>query len=180
MQPLKCIEISIVARTALIKKHQVQLGWLLSTNLLLGDVSRNARQAQLTRQSREEVEDLDDLAAAWKEAGETGRAWGGRGFGGRGWLRNGQVESARDIILYNMSLSYGGKELIKEYGEAARSGGQTLKLIRGHRYGFLGNNGCGKTTLLRRFHNGTMPGFPRHMSTLLVGQVWQPFTYLPT
>ena len=29
---------------------------------------------------------------------------------------------------------------------------------------------AGKTTLLRRFAAGTMPGFPRHLRTLLVGQ----------
>jgi energy-coupling factor transporter ATP-binding protein EcfA2 len=67
-----------------------------------------------------------------------------------------------------MSLSYRGKELLKEYGEDTRGGGHTLKLIRGRRYGFLGDNGCGKTTLLRRFAAGTMPGFPRHLRTLLV------------
>ena len=67
-----------------------------------------------------------------------------------------------------MSLSYRGKELLKESGEDTRGGGHTLKLIRGRRYGFLGDNGCGKTTLLRRFAAGTMPGFPRHLRTLLV------------
>ena len=70
------------------------------------------------------------------------------------------MEQARDIIMYNMSLSYGGKELLQEHGEDARGGGNTLKLMRGRRYGFLGNNGCGKTTLLRRFAAGEWPAAP--------------------
>ena len=71
------------------------------------------------------------------------------------------------MLLYNLSLSYAGKVLIQSTPNGT---GQSFKLIRGHRYGFLGNNGCGKTTLLRRIASGALPGFPRHLRTLLVDQ----------
>lgn len=136
-----------------------------------GTLEAQLVQQQMTRDGQVEADDLDDLAAAWKLAGETGQKWGGRGFGGRGWLRNGQTENAKDIILYNLSLSYAGKVLLKMVaGGAGLSAGQTFKLMRGHRYGMLGNNGCGKTTLLRRISTGSLPGFPRHLRTLLVDQ----------
>ena len=136
-----------------------------------GTLQAQLVQQQITRDGQQDADDLDDLARAWKEAGETGRKWGGRGFGGRGWLRNGQTESAKDVILYNLTLSYAGKVLLKMLpGGAGLTAGQTFKLMRGHRYGFLGNNGCGKTTLLRRIASGALPGFPRHLRTLLVDQ----------
>jgi ATPase subunit of ABC transporter with duplicated ATPase domains len=134
-----------------------------------GSAEAAAAQHAMTQAGQVDVDDLDDLSSAWVEAGKTGRKWGGAGFGGRGWLQNGQVENARDIILYNVTLSYAGKLLI---GQRANDGlaGISLKLMRGHRYGLMGNNGCGKTTLLRRFASGSMPGFPRHLTTLLVDQ----------
>ncbi len=136
-----------------------------------GTLEAQLVQEQMTRDGQEDADDLDDLARAWKEAGETGRKWGGRGFGGRGWLRNGQTENAKDVILYNLTLSYAGKVLLKMLpGGAGLTAGQTFKLMRGHRYGFLGNNGCGKTTLLRRIASGALPGFPRHLRTLFVDQ----------
>lgn len=136
-----------------------------------GTLQAQLAQQQITRDGQQDAADLDDLARAWQEAGETGRKWGGRGFGGRGWLQNGQTESARDVILYNVTLSYAGKVLLKMLpGGAGLTAGQTFKLMRGHRYGFLGNNGCGKTTLLRRIASGALPGFPRHLRTLLVDQ----------
>ena len=136
-----------------------------------GTLEAQLAQQRMVAAGQADADDLDDLAQAWKLAGETGRKWGGAGFGGRGWLKNGQTESARDVILYNLSLSYAGQVLIKlTAGGAGMSSGQTFKLMRGHRYGFLGNNGCGKTTLLRRIATGALPGFPRHLRTQLVDQ----------
>ena len=35
-----------------------------------------------------------------------------------------------------------------------------MKLKRGHKYGLLGGNDCGKTTLMRSISNGQLEGFP--------------------
>ena len=46
----------------------------------------------------------------------------------------------------------------------------TLRLMQGRRYGLIGRNGVGKSTLLRRIGTGTLPGFPPHIR---VSQVFQ-------
>jgi len=46
----------------------------------------------------------------------------------------------------------------------------TLKLLNGHRYGVLGRNGVGKTTLLKRLARQSVPGFPTHLRCHLVDQ----------
>jgi ATPase subunit of ABC transporter with duplicated ATPase domains len=38
----------------------------------------------------------------------------------------------------------------------------SLKLVSGHRYGLIGENGVGKSTLLRRIAKQTLPGIPLH------------------
>lgn len=42
--------------------------------------------------------------------------------------------------------------------------------MQGRRYGLIGRNGVGKSTLLRRIGTGTLPGFPQHIR---VSQVYQ-------
>ncbi len=46
----------------------------------------------------------------------------------------------------------------------------TLRLIQGHKYGLIGRNGVGKTTLMSRIATGTLPGFPPHLRVALVAQ----------
>ncbi len=46
----------------------------------------------------------------------------------------------------------------------------TLKIVHGHRYAFVGQNGVGKSTLLKRIDSGSLPGFPHHLRTVLVQQ----------
>ena len=135
-----------------------------------GTTEAEAEQLAITVAGQNDIDELDDLSSAWVEAGKTGSGWGGAGKGGRGWLKMLDSENTRDIILYNLSLMYAGKELIKLVRRGYASEGITLKLIRGRRYGLMGNNGCGKTTLLRRMASGSLPGFPRHLRTLLVDQ----------
>lgn len=48
--------------------------------------------------------------------------------------------NSKDVRIENFDLSYGNKHLIA---------GATLSLAYGRRYGFVGRNGLGKTTLLR-------------------------------
>ena len=47
----------------------------------------------------------------------------------------------------------------------------TLRLLQGHVYGLIGRNGVGKSTLLRKIHSGTLPGFPPHLKVAQVMQV---------
>lgn len=55
-------------------------------------------------------------------------------------------------------LAYAGKQLLKP---------TNVQLIRNHRYGVVGNNGVGKTTLLNRIASGEVKGFPQDIKVLL-------------
>merc|ERR1719461_2306737 len=45
-----------------------------------------------------------------------------------------------------------------------------IKLNKGERYGFIGMNGAGKTSLLRRMSRYDIPKFPAHLKILHVEQ----------
>jgi hypothetical protein len=83
----------------------------------------------------------------------------GRGAGGRGVARI--TGETKDIHVNNVTMARGVTQLLT---------GATLKLVHGHRYGLVGMNGVGKTTLLRRMALGTLPGMPPWMTVLHVEQ----------
>lgn len=56
-----------------------------------------------------------------------------------------------NIKMENFSVSNGGKELIQD---------ATLMLAQGRRYGLIGRNGTGKTTLLRAMSEHAIKGIP--------------------
>ncbi|ODQ63670.1 ATP binding cassette family member [Nadsonia fulvescens var. elongata DSM 6958] len=56
-----------------------------------------------------------------------------------------------EIVNTQFSLAYGGRMLLNK---------TILRLIKGHRYGLCGRNGCGKSTLMRAIANGQLEGFP--------------------
>ena len=56
-----------------------------------------------------------------------------------------------EIVNANFSLGYGGMLLLSH---------TNLRLLKGHRYGLCGRNGCGKSTLMRSITNGKLEGFP--------------------
>ena len=60
-----------------------------------------------------------------------------------------------------VTLAYQGTELLER---------TTLRLGNGRRYGLVGANGVGKTTLLRRIAAGAVPGWPLHMRSYFVQQ----------
>ena len=66
----------------------------------------------------------------------------------------------RDVVVTGFDISAPGREL---YVSA------TLRLQSGHRYGLLGANGCGKTTLLRFLAARRLP-LPAQMEPFLVQQ----------
>uniref|UniRef100_A0A061R1D1 Elongation factor 3 n=1 Tax=Tetraselmis sp. GSL018 TaxID=582737 RepID=A0A061R1D1_9CHLO len=60
-------------------------------------------------------------------------------------------EEGEDLCNCEFSLAYGGKILLNN---------ATLHLKRGQRYGLCGQNGCGKSTLMRAIANDQLEGFP--------------------
>jgi elongation factor 3 len=64
-----------------------------------------------------------------------------------------------DICNIDFSLAYGGKILLHN----AR-----LWLTRGHRYGLVGQNGVGKTTLMRSIANRQVESLPKSLNTVFV------------
>lgn len=58
----------------------------------------------------------------------------------------------KDIHVHNFTITYGGNVLLE---------GADLKLVYGRRYGLIGRNGIGKTTLLKHMANFDIEGFPR-------------------
>ena len=67
----------------------------------------------------------------------------------------------RDIIISNYSLAIGGKTLLET---------TTLKLTKGRRYGLIGRNGVGKTTLLNEIVRKDIPDFPKDIHVAIVEQ----------
>jgi len=68
--------------------------------------------------------------------------------------------NSRDIHLENFDISYGEKVLVR---------GADVTLIYGRRYGFVGRNGLGKTTVLRMISEKQLQ-IPSHISVLHVEQ----------
>jgi energy-coupling factor transporter ATP-binding protein EcfA2 len=80
---------------------------------------------------------------------------------------DGDGGGGRDVHLRNFDLE-------NKKGSGLLLQAADLTLSAGHRYGLIGRNGCGKTTLLElvasRDPNGPKPGVPRRMGMLLVKQ----------
>eukprot|EP00981_Chlorochromonas_danica_P002656 scaffold521_cov177-Ochromonas_danica.AAC.10 len=97
------------------------------------------------------TEENDDWTTAWQEVLEGKGVWGGRTRGGRGVQRI--TGLTQDISVEGVTLAFCGRELLQR---------TSLKLVHGHRYGLVGENGVGKSTLLRRLAKQTLPGIPLH------------------
>lgn len=67
---------------------------------------------------------------------------------------------SKDIKIDNIDVSIGGQRILTD---------TTLTLAYGHRYGLVGNNGIGKSTLLRALSRREVP-IPTHISILHVEQ----------
>jgi ATP-binding cassette subfamily F protein 3 len=67
----------------------------------------------------------------------------------------------RDIHVNNFTMTFGGKILLEN---------AHLRLVYGRRYGLIGVNGVGKTTLLKHMAAFDIEGFPRHHRVLHVKQ----------
>lgn len=72
----------------------------------------------------------------------------------------------KDIHVHNFGITYGGKTLLE---------GADLKLVYGRRYGLIGRNGVGKTTLLKHMANFDIEGFPRYAEIHSVRVLYDPY-----
>lgn len=70
------------------------------------------------------------------------------------------TNNCRDIRIENFDVAYGDRSLVC---------GADLLLVAGRRYGLVGRNGLGKTTLLRMISSGDLK-IPQHISILHVEQ----------
>ncbi|KAM7186026.1 protein GCN20 [Naviculisporaceae sp. PSN 640] len=75
-------------------------------------------------------------------------------------LGSGQGSKSKDIKIDNTDVSIGGLRILTD---------TTLTLSYGHRYGLVGNNGVGKSTLLRALSRREV-AIPTHISILHVEQ----------
>ncbi|KAK3303367.1 P-loop containing nucleoside triphosphate hydrolase protein [Chaetomium strumarium] len=75
-------------------------------------------------------------------------------------LQMGHGGKSKDIKIDNIDVSIGGNRILTD---------TTLTLSYGHRYGLVGNNGVGKSTLLRALSRREVP-IPTHISILHVEQ----------
>lgn len=120
------------------------------------------QKSKTNRTSSTKKEDpklVDDHESAWQECKEQGILWGGRGHGGRGVRYTG--ENYDNIHLPSVSLHFEGNELLVD---------SPMNFVRGHRYGLLGRNGVGKSTLMKQLASHGIPGMPHGMRILLVQQ----------
>ena len=70
-----------------------------------------------------------------------------------------------DIIVPSITIIVGGKTLLDN---------ASLKLAYGRKYGLIGRNGIGKTTLLNHIARKDIDGFPQHLHVLHVEQEIDP------
>lgn len=69
--------------------------------------------------------------------------------------------SMAKIQLGEVTMLVSGRELLVD---------AAIRLERGERYGLIGQNGCGKTSLLRGMAEGALPGWPSRCRVVLVEQ----------
>ena len=89
---------------------------------------------------------LDDHSSAWEECQKEGTIWGGKACGGRGV----RFHDESYISIDNFQLAFLGKPLLVN---------AKLKLNKGRLYGLIGENGVGKSTLIRSMAKRSIPGF---------------------
>lgn len=88
------------------------------------------------------------------------------------FLPNDEIEKVHTLALSAINISYDDDEDTDDtnllcnceftlaYGTKVLLRNTKLKLQKGSKYGLLGQNDCGKTTLMRAIANGTIDGFP--------------------
>ena len=79
------------------------------------------------------------------------------------WLTEGSTQRDKSVLCESVYIYTpdGKQELIKN----AR-----VQFVAGRRYGLIGRNGIGKSTLLHHVYAGTLAGFPRYLRVVYVQQ----------
>lgn len=79
------------------------------------------------------------------------------------WMKDGASQKDKDVLCENVNIYTpdGKRELIRN----AR-----VQFVYGRRYGLIGPNGMGKTTLIRHVSEYLLPGMPRHLRIVHVAQ----------
>jgi len=79
------------------------------------------------------------------------------------WMKDGASQKDKDVLceFVNISTPDGKRELIKN----AR-----VQFVYGRRYGLIGPNGMGKTTLIRHISEYLLADFPKHLRVVHVAQ----------
>lgn len=113
-------------------------------------------QAKLKRKA-----DKDEKAARTQLAAHQAAAAESSGGHAPVVVRNAGTMGSRDLHLENFSVSNGGQDLIED---------ANLTLAFGRRYGLVGRNGTGKTTLLRAMAQHQIKGIPPQCQILHVEQ----------
>lgn len=120
-----------------------------------GTISKRAER----KAEREQKKWLDELDAQFDGEGDDKEEEGDQIS--RMMLPEYGNNNERDIHVHNFQIWFGGHHILD---------GADLKLVYGRRYGLVGRNGVGKTTLLKNIANFEIPGFPRHHRVLHVKQ----------
>ena len=71
------------------------------------------------------------------------------------------TSAVAEVDIHDLCISVAGRDLLKD---------AHLKLCPGQRYGFVGRNGSGKSSLFRAMASRRIPGYPPNCVTLLVDQ----------
>lgn len=121
-------------------------------------MTKNAEHAARWGSNLAALEEMDDLTSEWLLVKEKGELWGGRKRGGRGIKC---FVNTDFVSLEAVTLGFPGKELLVN---------STLKFYPGRKYGLIGDNGVGKSTLLRCMAKGSIPGFPMNLRLKYVQQ----------
>ncbi|KAK4508785.1 hypothetical protein PRZ48_002524 [Zasmidium cellare] len=127
--------------------------WALTKNYIAETVAEDANQRMLDRVERNITPYLQPLMDDGKAqlvaeavlnflTEEDARKFG---------VPEKEDDGETEIVNANFSLGYGGMLLLSH---------TNLRLLKGHRYGLCGRNGCGKSTLMRAIANGKLEGFP--------------------
>ncbi|KAK4888493.1 hypothetical protein LTR27_012606 [Elasticomyces elasticus] len=73
----------------------------------------------------------------------------------------GDSRASKEIVIKDLSVSVGNRQLLSN---------AELHLQPGRHYVLIGRNGVGKSTLLKALDTGMVPGIPRSLRILLLGQ----------
>jgi ATPase subunit of ABC transporter with duplicated ATPase domains len=73
-----------------------------------------------------------------------------------------------NIHLTNVTISLPSAGGVNNSNDIVRN--TTIDIARGHRYGLMGRNGVGKSSLLRALYRSEIPGMPQGMRIVLVDQ----------